>query len=304
MKTLYRHGKISWTDLENPSTDEVKAVMEEHHLNPLVAEELLSPTLKPKVDLYPTFVYLILHFPAFKHTHAGSNNQEVDFVVGKNYLITTHYDTIDPLHKFSKVFEVSSILDRSDIGTHAGYVFYYMLKKLYKAVEHELEFLNQELLEIEARVFRGEERRMVERISLASREILRFKQSLRAHREILESLERAGSILFGEGFHFHLKGITGEYFRVYSQILSLADSLSELRETNNSLLSSKQNEVMKVLAVIAFIALPLSILASLFQIDTVSRPIVGMENDFWLILALMAAVALVLVLYFRLKKWL
>lgn len=304
MRTTHSHGHITWVDLENPTSEEIRTLIEERGIPSLVAEELLSPTLKPKVDLYPSCIYLILHFPAFRHTHRRSSSQEIDFVVGKDFLITTRYDTVDPLHKFSKVFEVNSILDRSDIGTHAGFVLFYMLRKLYRAVEHELEYLADELRVIEGRIFSGQEKAMVFELSRVQRTLLSFRQALRPHEEILESLERAGERFFGEEFRFHLKGISGEYFRVHNNIRALADSLQELRETNNSLLSTKQNEIMKVLTVVAFITLPLSLLLALFQIDAVARPIVGLENDFWIIVGIMAGVGLPLLIFFKFKKWL
>src|SRR5210317_1659031 len=120
MLTRYKHRNLTWIDLESPTQEEVRNIMSEFSINPLAAEELLTPTLKPKVDQYDNFIYLILHFPAFKHSHSEGQNQEVDFIIGKDFLITTRYDTVDPIHKFSKVFEVNSILDRSDMGAHSG----------------------------------------------------------------------------------------------------------------------------------------------------------------------------------------
>jgi len=300
----HTHGKLTWIDLENPTLEEVRDITNEFKLNPLAAEELMGPSLRPKVDLYPNFIYLILHFPTWKHTHTGQTNQEVDFIIGKNFLITTRYDTIDPLHKFSKIFEVNSILDRSDMGNHAGFLFFYMIKKLYKAIDHELDYMNDQLKVIENHIFSGKEKEMVQSISATGRNLLNFKQALRAHKDILSSLEGAGEIFFGEDFRYHLKTISGEYFRVYTTILSLGDFLSELRDTNDSLLSSKQSDTSRALTVIASITIPLSIITSLLQIDAVSRPIVGLKYDFWIIVAILVGIGALTALFFNRKKWL
>ena len=89
-----------------------------------------------------------MHFPALFHSHK-THEQEIDFVIGRNFLITTRYDTVDPLHKFSKLFEVNSILGKSEIGEHAGFLFFYMLKNLYHAVEHEVEYVRHNLRAVE-----------------------------------------------------------------------------------------------------------------------------------------------------------
>ena len=303
MITRYTHKNITWIDLESPTQDEVRLIMNEFQINPLAADELLAPTLKPKVDTYDNFIYLILHFPAFKHSNTLNQNQEVDFIIGKDFLITTRYDTIDPIHKFSKVFEVNSILDRSDMGNHAGYLFFYMIKKLYKAISHELEYLENSLDEIEEQIFRDKEREMVVEISKVSRQLLNFKQALIAHRDVLESFDKAGRGFFGESFAYHSRSIVGEYYRVDNEIRFNAETAAELRETNNSLLSTKQNEVMKVLTLMSFVAFPLTVIASIFGMNT-SLPIVGHRYDFLIIMGIMVATALLLFVLFKYKKWL
>jgi len=304
MLSRYKHKDLTWIDLETPTNDEVRALMEEFSLDPLVAEELLSPTLRPKVDVFDNYIYLILHFPALKHTHQSTADQEVDFVIGKQFLITVRYDTIDPLHKFSKIFEVNSILDHSDIGEHAGYVFFYMIKKLYKAVNHELDFIHDTLKAIEEDIFKGKEKEMVRELSAVSKGLLGFKQTLYAHKDVLSSFETTGETFFGRNFTYHLKAMTGEYYKVNNEILSHIDTVSELRETNNSLVSTKQNEIMKVLTIMAFVTFPLSLIASIFGMNTETLPFVGYTNDFWVIIGVMIIFAAFFFIFFKYKKWL
>jgi len=119
MTNTFAYRNVEWIDLESPSYEEVKDVADRHKFNRVLAEELLRPTPKARVDLYHDYLYLVLHFPAIKHSHTASTSQEIDFIIGKNFIVTTHYDTIDPLHEFSKIFEVNSITDRGDMGEHA-----------------------------------------------------------------------------------------------------------------------------------------------------------------------------------------
>ncbi|MCH8889059.1 hypothetical protein IID26_01380 [Patescibacteria group bacterium] len=305
MINRYRHRNLTWVDMENPTNEEIRLIMDEFDLNPLVADELTSPTLKPKVDFYKEYIYLILHFPAIRHTHSeGRQNQEVDFIIGKKFIITVHYDTIDPLHKFSKVFEVNSILDRSDMGNHAGYLFFYMIKKLYGAIEHELSFIRDKQVEIENEIFDGREKIMVLAISHLSRNLLDFKQAISVHRGVLESFEKAGNQFFGVDFTHHLRTIMSEYYKVHNEIDELLGSVGELRETNNSLLSTKQNEIMKTLTIMAFVTFPLSLIAAIFGMNTQTLPLIGMENDFWIIIGIMSFTMLLLFTFFKYKNWL
>lgn len=305
MRMLSRHEQqgLVWLDLESPTREEVRSVVAEFGIAPLVADELLLPSSKPRVDLYEGYLYLVLHFPALRHSHK-TREQEVDIVLGDRFIITTRYELIDPLHKFSKIFEVNSLLQQTDLSQHAGYLFFYMLKKLYKSVEHELEYVRKDLASIEDRIYSGEEVAMVAGISHSARDLLSLRQTIEPHREILRELESAMPRLYGEDFTRFARALSDEYYRVHNHIMRLTESLHELRETNNSLLTTKQNEVMKILTIMALFTFPLSLIATTFAIDVPSTPIVNQPHGFWLVVVLMLAVAVSMFLFFRHKKWL
>jgi len=303
MLSRYSHKKITWIDLESPTQDEARALMKEFSIHPLVANELLSPTIRPKVDIYPTYIYLILHFPVIEHRHGGRAEQEVDFILGKNFIITTHYQTIDPLHEFSKLFEVNSIIDKSHVGTHAGFIFFYLLKELYRSLGKDLDHVNSILEQIEANIFGGHERDMVEAISMVNRDIVNFRQAIRLHGDVLTSFENVSTKIYGDDFAYYVRAAIGEYQKVASALEGHRETIAELRKTNDSLLTTKQNEIMKNLTIMAFVTFPLSLVAGIFGMNTQATPILGMPGDFWIIVALMAAGVTLMFLFFRYKRW-
>lgn len=303
MITKHSHRGLIWVDLESPSQDEIRGIAKEYHLNPLVVHELSAPSLKPKVDLYDNLIYLILHFPRIRRGKE-EHDQEIDFIVGKKFLITVRYGASETLHLVSKIFDASAVLDKGAFGPHAGFIFFFLLGKMYESLIHELAAIGESLRSIEERIFGGEEREMVLSLSKISRDILYFKRSLSLHRDVLESFEIAGKKLLGDEFAFHLRALIGDYYRVEHAVESNAAFLSELRETNNALLSTKQNEIMKTLTILAFIALPATTVLSLFQIDSASRPIVGLPLDFWILAAMVGCIAFGLYTWFKHKRWL
>lgn len=304
MISRYTYKDLVWVDVQSPTPDEVRGLMDEFNIHPLAADELLTPTLRPKVDLYANFIYLILHFPVISHKHEGGKDQEIDFIVGKNFLITTHYDLIDPLHEFSKVFEVNSILERSNMGDHAGFILFYIMKELYKMLDRELDHVNHDFIDIEAKIFGGKERDMVNDISHLNRDLLNFKQTLRPHKEVLESFEIAGTKFFGQDFSYYLRTIVGEHYKISAILDGHRETLLELRDTNDSLLTTKTNDIMKTLTVTTFIMLPLTLMASLFGMNAVDIPLVTKTGGFWLVVALMICTTSLLYSYFKfVKKW-
>lgn len=306
MITKHTHKKLIWIDVESPTQNEIESLTDEYHINPLVAGELLSPTLRPKVELHHNLIYLILHFPSFTRTQKQPQNdtdQEIDFIIGKNFLITVHYKRIDTLYEFSKAFEVNSILEKSNIGDHAGFLFFHLIRQLYKFLEEELDLVTHDLNDIEAHIFQGEEKQMVFEIAKVNRDLLHFRQITRPHQEVLSSFEAAGKKLFGEDFSYYLRAISGEYYKISNILDGNRETLLGLRDTNDALLSTKTNEIMKILTVMAFATFPLMLIASIFGMNTKMIPIVGMPNDFWIIVSGMAFMAVFMFLFFKYKRW-
>ncbi|HUO50733.1 MAG TPA: CorA family divalent cation transporter [Candidatus Paceibacterota bacterium] len=303
MQSRYEHSGLLWIDLESPTRDEVRAIAEEFELDTLTAEELLVSATRPRAEFHNKYIYAVMHFPALHHSHK-THEQEVDFIIGHHFVITTRYDTVDPLHKFSKVFEVNSVLHTANVGEHAGFLFFSMLKKLYHAIEYEVEYVKHDLHDIEEHIFSGHEIPMVTAISRSARDLLNLRQTIEPHRDILRTLEEEGPKFFGEEFAPFLRQLSNEYYRVHNHIMRHTEFLHELRETNNSLLTTKQNETMKRFTILAFTTFPLTLFAALFAMDTKDTPLVGLPYDWWIVVAGMAVLASVMFWYFKRQEWL
>jgi len=305
MISRYRYKDTVWVDITQPTDEEVAKVFDEFHIQPSIANEFLTPSIKSRVELHRSYIYLILHFPAHKNSRDVDTRQEVDFIIGRNFLITARYDTVEAIDKFAKVVEVNSILDRGIEENCTALIFFGILQEIYQSLINELEYTESLLGNIEKAIFSGKEKDMVLALSEVSRNLLNFKKATDFHGEALDSLDMFGKkIFFDEHFSYHVQRIKNEYSKVVHLMRNNSDSVSELRETNNALLSTKQNEIMKVLTIVTFIVSPLALAAAILQINTTTNPIVGKPNDFWIIVGFMALASLIMYAVFRFKKWL
>ncbi len=302
MINTYKYSGETWIDIDHGTPEEIRQLTDTYHIHPFVARELNAATPKPRIEFHDQYIYCILHFPAWKHSHSKDDrNQEVDFIIGKDTLITARYDTIDALHKFSKDVEVDAILerDRKENPKHTHSVFVGMLRALYASLFEELENIDDVTESITGKIFRGEEKEMVVAISEVTRTLLDFKRVTDLHQEILESLHHRGKDIFGEDFGHDMEVIILDYLKISTTIKSNLEVLHELRDTNNSLLTSKQNETVKNLTVVGSIVLPLNFIAVLFAMRTEGMPIIDNPNAFWIVIVIMLAVALMTMMYER-----
>lgn len=295
MITSAKQSKIDWIDVEAPTKEEIGSLTEKFQLEPLIASELLKPTLHPKADAYRDSLYLVLHFPFFDQKTRASRSREIDFIIGKNYIITVHYENIEPFKSAAK---------EGNKKTHDELnYFFHLIHALYSFSLRELDHIQKKIDAVENNIFGGREKETVESLSFLMRDILNFRRALYAHKSIFESLEKTGERFFGKNFNHHLVKIEGERFRLWNLLENSRETVETLKETNNSLLATKTNEVMKILTTVALITFSLTLIASIFGMNAKYAPLIGEAGDFWIIISLMSAVTLIMLVFFKIKRW-
>ena len=306
MIKTYTYRNLTWLDVESPTQDDVSDLIKKHGLHPLVGEELLAPTKKSRIDVYKNYLFLALHIPIRTKVNGNSIvvEKEVDFIIGNNFIITSREEVVEPLHSFARIFETNSILDKSVLGDHAGVIFYYMMKKIYSYMTEDLENIKDALNEVEEHIFIGQEKKMVEVLSELSRELIDFKQTSRLHKDVLESFKAVPDDFFGKSFSNFVEDLRNEFTAVHELVASNRELLNDLRDTNDSLLSTKQNENMRLFSILAFVTFPLTLFLDLFMIPTKHTPIIGSTYDWQILAGIVVLAALCMFYYFKKKGWL
>lgn len=302
MISKYNYKGLTWIDLESPTQDEIIHIMEEYSIPVIVGGQLHSKTPQSKIDVYPNFIYLVLHFPRLGHKKDKGHEQEIDFIVGNKFIVTVHYEAIESLHEFSKTFEIEAVMEKKIDIDHAGFLFYHLVKSLYTSSRNQLNDINTLLRETEKKVFEGQEKSMVVTISHINRTLLDFRQALRFHKETLTSFELIAKEFFGEKFTFYLSSITAEYSKTQAMLDGHKEILDDLRETNDSLLASKTNETMKILTVITFLISPITVISSVFMMNT-GFVLIENVDQFYFIIGAMVLTSIITFIYFKLKRW-
>jgi len=224
-------------------------------------------------------------------------------VIGENFLITSRYDSIDAIHHMSKIIEKDSVIDKTKTEITGSVLFYRIVKEVYQSLHDELAYINDWVESIETKIFSGNEKAMVKDISEVSRVLIRFKKTVTVDKEIFSSLQTLASKSLGSELAYYSHILAQETTKALALIENSYDSLKELRETNNSLVNTQQNEVMKVLTIMAFITFPLSLIASIFGMNT-TLPFVGKPNDFLIVIGIMGSATVIMFTFFKIKKWL
>jgi magnesium transporter len=174
---------------------------------------------------------------------------------------------------------------------------------LYSVSESKLDYVESKLREIEDQIFKGKEKQMVVEIAGIAKKLISFRQTIKSHDEVLRDAKPLFDRHFKDGLDDAFQATHTHYFYILRRMGSLVETLDALRETNMALLTTKQNEIMKTLTIMAFVTFPLSLFTSMFGMNTESTPILGSENDFWIIITVMAVAAVCFFAFFKYKHW-
>lgn len=253
MISRYRHGSMTWVDLESPSRAELLHISEEFALPKPVEEELFSPSAQSKVEAYDAFIYIILHFP-----------QEVNFVIGRHFILTARYEANTTLNEFAGFFESTELFDQHQRVSDGGALFAKMMQQFCETSLKELGTITDRVSEVEKNIFNDKERVVIKIIPHTNRKLLIFKQRLLSQIDVLHSYEIASKQLFGEPSKYHTGLIMSAYTIINNTLEGHQELLQNLRHTNDSLLSIKTHKQLRTLTILAII-IGIMILIGLFK---------------------------------------
>ena len=304
---IFRHeyrGGV-WVDLEQPNEEEIREIADEFSIGEHVERELLYPTPMPLIAVDGDMALLVLHFPTHGADDGETKSQEVDFVVGKNFIVTVRYEIVAPLHHLKKLLETQQLVaGKTPITTDV--LLEILFAHLYTSMRDHTNHVANNLARVEKDMFDGHERTTVRSISNISREFLHVEASLANQEESLGNfLDALAQYEFFDGsFALRAQRIKAERSNVARIVTTHRAIATELRETNIALLEARQNEIMKTLTIVNFIFLPLGLISWIFAMRTEGIPLIDSPNAFWIVLALMFGVATLLITFFIKKRWL
>lgn len=300
----YIHNKITWLDAVNPTTEEIRLIIDECDISREFTNDLAAMTPKTEVFWKKNFVKITLDFPIVKRTDIN-HPHEVKFLVTKTHLITIRFEDMATIHRFSKEFEMLAMLNGKK-KTSADTLFMTLLNYFYESLYEKLDYIESKLLDAEDQIFseNENEREMVFELSKISRRLISYRQTIDAHEVALSKLTRAMNEAFTKDSAVAVDAIIHQYQIITRRLQALSSTFNDLRRTNDSVLETKQSQIMKIFTILAFITFPLTLFTSAFGMNTENTPIVGNTLDFWIIIGIMACVSIGFFIFFRYKRWL
>jgi magnesium transporter len=299
---LSAHG-LTWVHLDAPTADEAAQLAERFGWHPLDLEDVLSKRQRPKVDEYPEYLFSVLHFPAYDKTIQRLNAAELDVFVGPDFLITLPNVELLPVTRLFGRCQEDDELRETLFSKGSGYLLYHVLDDLFDYCFPILDKIGHKLDSAEDDMFEGRAEDVVRDLSNVKQEIISYRKIIKPERSTLRVLDGRVQRYLPEELDLYFDDIVDAAERIWDLLDNYKEVVEALEQTNESVISHRQNDILRVLTVFSVVLLPLTLLTGIFGMN-VEFPGFETAEAWWAIVGAMFVVLVGLLGFFRYKRWL
>lgn len=285
---------IPWFHIDDPNSPALDELAQRFKLHPLQIEDCRHPPQRPKVEEHDEYLFVVL-----KHLHAVEG-QDIEFddfnaFIGVGFLVTV--TTGD-----RQFMERVCTRARQDNVARADKLFYMIVDEIVDAYTVLLDRIADESSEIESEVLEQPDPPMLRRIFRLKRGLIEFRRVSGGMREVVNAIIRREHGIMGDDLDLYFRDVYDHLIRTVDLIETYRDLLTGSLDIYLSAVANRTNQVMKVLTVYGTVSIPLVVITGFFGMN-LKLPWMESPHGVWYASALMLASTLVVLLYFRAKRW-
>jgi magnesium transporter len=296
---------LTWIHLDRPTLDHAQGLAARFGWHPLDVEDVMSKRQRPKVDDYidEGYLFSVLHFPVYDKAVQRLNAGELDAFVGPDYLVTLPTIELLPVTRLFRRCEEDEAFREQLFSKGSGRLLYEVLDDLFDYCFPILDKIGYKLDALEDDVFEGRSREVVRDISNVKQEIISYRKIIKPERSTLRLLERHVERFLPEELELYFDDIVDASERIWDVLDNYKEVVEALEDTNESVISHRQNDVLQILTVFSVVLLPLTLITGFFGMN-VRFPGYDTAWAFWAVFAGMIVSLVGILAFFRYKRWL
>jgi magnesium transporter len=306
-----RAAGVSWINLLSPTTGEAQLLAERFGWHPLDVEDVLSRRQRPKIDVYPGdeeghggYLFGVLHFPVYDKSVGRLNAGELDVFLGPDYLVTLPSVELRPVSLLFRRAEENEEIREQLLARGSGRLLYEVLDDLYDYCFPILDKIGFKLEQIDEEIGSGEgAKELVRDIHRVKQEIISYRKIIKPQRPTLRQLERRIEDFLPEDLELYFDDIVDASERIWDLLDNYKEVVEALEDTNESLISHQQNDILYVLTIFLVVLTPLTFITGFFGMN-VHFPGVNGWDAFFASLGIMFVTVVGMLAFFRWKRWL
>jgi len=289
-----------WVDLCRPSDQESFILTHDFKFHPLAIEDVISEKPRTKLDVYDKYIFLVFQIVDFIGREEGLKIGEIDLFLSHNSMVTVHYDE----HRIFDYLYHRAERDERLMARGSDFLFHGVIDGIVDNYNATLDILEYEVDEVEDDVLGQPDEDTIKSIFTLRRDIVHLKRIVLPQREVLARLSREEFPQISKTAAVYLSDIHDHLVRIADITDFHREILNSSLEVYFSSVSTKTNEIIKVLTIFTVLFIPPTFLVGLWGMNFKFMPELDWRYGYVLSLAIMLVVVIGLITFFRKRKWL
>ncbi len=295
-------GCVQWLDVVGLHDPEVmRRVGERYKLHPLVLEDVMNTGQRPKSEVNEDYIFIVVKMIMRDKDSQQTKIEQVSLVVGNGWLLTFQEEEGDS-------FETLRDRIRKDKGrvrrAEADYLAYALIDTIVDNYFVILEDLGDQIEELESTLMSGKSQGQLVLLQALRREIISLRRSIWPLREVVNTFMKTESELVAKDTRPYLHDLYDHCIQIIDTIESHRDIIGGMQDLYLSVVNNKMNEIMKVLALISTIFLPMTLVAGIYGMNFNNMPELEASWGYPSAMTLMLIIGLAMFFLFKRRNWL
>ncbi|KAJ52556.1 magnesium transporter [Clostridium tetanomorphum] len=292
---------INWINIDGLNqVDVISHIGKRFNVHPLILEDILNTTQRPKIDIDNNYIYIVLKMLYYHEDVKEIKWEQISLVIFKNYVLSFQEFEGDVFDDLRKRLEYN----KSNIRTKGtDYLAYSLIDAIVDSYFNIVEDIGNSIDRIEDILMMNPSKEILNNIYKLKRELIFLRNSIWPFREVLGKLVKSEYELIEEKTVMYLRDVHDHSIEIVDIIETYRDILSGMLDTYLSSIGNKTNEVMKVLTIFSTIFIPLSFLTGIYGMNFEYMPELKFKYGYLIFWVITILCIVAMIDYFRKKKW-
>ncbi len=297
------NGDFSWVNVKATTAKEMQELKKQFAFDDADLASALPPTQRPQIVERDGYLFVIMMFPTYNRVTGVMHRTEVDFFLGKNYVVTVHQNKLESIKEYftncaDSTFPVC-------VDGEAGQVMYRILAHLLDGIQEMMVHIGNDIDNMHGQVIAGGHRsETIAEILRIKMNVSTFRSAVQSHKRLISKLTAYGTAnMAWKDFDRAMLELKEDAKENWDLTQNYQDTISSIHDAFASDVNVKTGEIMKLLTMLTAMMLPLSLVTTTFAMDLEGLPFRG-PGGFWIVFGGMWVLAVLSYWFYINKKWL
>lgn len=293
---------VTWIQIEGiHEVPIIEEIGECFGVDPLLLEDLMNPTQLPKIEIREDYVFILLKSLDYNTASATVSRKQISFIIGPNFVLSLQ-------ENYSEIFTSIQNRLRNAQGRirrmRSDYLAYTLIDVIVDNYFIVLDKIGERVESLEEEAITNATPEVLTKINILRKELLLLRRPILPLRDVIDEILHEEIPLLDENTYLYFRDVHGNLIQVIQMLEMIRSAVSGLFDVYTSAVSHRMNEVMKVLTIVATFFIPLTFIAGIYGMNFKFMPELEMHWGYPAVLLIMAAIGIVMFIYFKLRKWL